>query len=230
MPVYTLPEDLIFPHPKLAREDGLLAVGGDLSIERLFLAYSNGIFPWYSDGEPILWWSPNPRFVLFPQDIKISKSMKKILKKGMYKVTYDTCFRDVIYNCGKMREENEGTWITEDMLEAYCRLHEEGYAHSVEVWHEEELVGGLYGVSIGKCFFGESMFSKMSNTSKIALITLSKDLLAKRFTLIDCQIYTKHLESMGAVKISRDEFLRLLKDSVKHKSLTTFQKKSSPTL
>lgn len=219
MSIYRLIEEVIFPHPKLAREDGLLAVGGDLSPERLLLAYSNGIFPWYSEEEPILWWSPDPRFVLFPEEIKISKSMEKLIKKGTYKVTYDTCFREVIYNCGKLREEKEGTWITAEMLEAYCELHELGYAHSVEIWYEGELVGGLYGVSLGKCFFGESMFSKMSNTSKMALIILAKDLLEKNFLLIDCQVYTKHLESMGAVEIPRVEFLKLLKKGLSNDTL-----------
>lgn len=215
MPVYRLPEDeIIFPHPFLAQDDGLLAVGGDLSINRLLLAYSNGIFPWYNEDDPILWWFPHPRFVIFPEDIKISKSMKKILKKDLFKVTYDKCFKDVITLCGETRRYNEGTWITDEMLKAYCELHKRGYAHSVEVWNEDKLVGGLYGVSIGKCFFGESMFSNMSNASKVALISLAEDLKKKEFAFIDCQMYTKHLESMGAVHIEKEEFWKLLKENV----------------
>ncbi|WP_291632382.1 leucyl/phenylalanyl-tRNA--protein transferase, partial [Clostridium sp.] len=188
---------------------GLLAIEGDLSPERLFLAYSNGIFPWFSDGEPILWWSPDPRFVVYPSDVKISHSMKKVFKKNTYRISFDTCFRDVISNCSNVRKET-GTWITNEMIEAYCSLHEVGYAHSVETWYEDRLVGGLYGVSIGKCFFGESMFSTMDNASKVAFITLSKVLEEKRFTIIDCQVHTTHLESLGAVYMSRDNFLEIV--------------------
>lgn len=213
MPIFRLSEDLIFPHPSLSEEDGLLAIDGDLSPERLILAYSNGIFPWFSDEEPILWWSPNPRCVIYPKDIKISHSMKKLLKKNTYKITFDTCFRDVISNCGNLRKES-GTWITNDMIEAYCKLHELGYAHSVEGWYEGELVGGLYGISIGKCFFGESMFSTMDNASKAAFITLCKKLEEREFIMIDCQVHSKHLESLGAVDISREEFLKLLKKGI----------------
>lgn len=209
MPIYRLTEDLIFPHPCLSEEDGLLAIEGDLSPQRLLLAYSNGIFPWFSDDEPILWWSPNPRFVVYPKDIRISHSMKKILKKNTYKISFNTCFRDVISSCANVRKES-GTWITYEMIEAYCKLHELGYAHSVECWHEDKLVGGLYGVSIGKCFFGESMFSTMDNASKTAFITLCKVLEQKGFNMIDCQVYTTHLESLGAVNISRDKFLELV--------------------
>lgn len=210
MTIFRLPEDLIFPHPSLAEEDGLLAVGGDLSPERLLLAYKNGIFPWFSEGDPILWWSPDPRFVIYPKDIKVSHSMKKLLKKNRYTVTFDTSFREVISNCGNVRKES-GTWITEDMIEAYCKLHELGIAHSVEAWHEDKLVGGLYGIVIGKCFFGESMFSTMDNASKTAFITLCKRLEAENFALVDCQVYTKHLESLGAINISREEFLNIIK-------------------
>ncbi|MFT5871257.1 MAG: leucyl/phenylalanyl-tRNA--protein transferase [Clostridium sp.] len=210
MPIYRLPNDLVFPDPSLSEEDGLLAIEGDLSPERLFLAYSNGIFPWFSDGEPILWWSPDPRFVVYPSDVKISHSMKKVLKKNTYRISFDTCFRDVISNCSNVRKET-GTWITNEMIEAYCSLHELGYAHSVETWHNDRLVGGLYGVSIGKCFFGESMFSTMDNASKVAFITLSKVLEEKNFVIIDCQVHTTHLESLGAVYISRDNFLEIVK-------------------
>lgn len=213
MTVYRLTEDLVFPHPSLANSDGLLAAYGDLSPERLLLAYCNSIFPWYSPGEPILWWSPDPRFVLYPKDVRISHSMKKILKKNTFKITFDTCFRDVISNCANVRKET-GTWITDEMLEAYCKLNELGFAHSVECWFEDKLVGGLYGLIIGKCFFGESMFSLMSNASKAAFITLCKALEAQDFLLVDCQVYTKHLESLGAVMISRDDYLKLVKKGI----------------
>lgn len=213
MTVYRLTEDLVFPNPSLANSDGLLAAYGDLSPERLLLAYCNGIFPWYSPGEPILWWSPDPRFVLYPKDVRISHSMKKILKKNTFKITFDTCFRDVISNCANVRKET-GTWITDEMLEAYCKLNELGFAHSVECWFEDKLVGGLYGLIIGKCFFGESMFSLMSNASKAAFITLCKALEAQDFLLVDCQVYTKHLESLGAVMISRDDYLKLVKKGI----------------
>lgn len=209
MAFYRLSKDLVFPHPSLAEEDGLLAIGGDLSYERLLLAYMNGIFPWFSDDEPILWWSPDPRFVLYPKDIKISHSMKKLLKKNTYKISFNTCFKEVITNCSNVRKET-GTWITNEMIDAYCKLHELGFAHSVEAWHEDKLVGGLYGVSIGKCFFGESMFSIMDNASKAAFITLSKVLEEKGFLMIDCQVHTQHLESLGAVYLSREKFLEVL--------------------
>jgi len=213
MAIYRLSNDLVFPDPSLAEEDGLLALEGDLSPERLLLAYSNGIFPWFSEEEPILWWSPDPRFVLYPKDIRISHSMKKTLKKNTYRVSFDTCFRDVISNCSNIRKE-EGTWITNDMIEAYCKLHELGFAHSVEAFYEDKLVGGLYGVSIGKCFFGESMFSTMNNASKAAFITLSKVLTEKGFVVIDCQVHTNHLESLGAVYISRVDFLQVVQRGI----------------
>lgn len=213
MPIFRLSEDLIFPHPSLAEEDGCLAIDGDLSPERLLLAYSNGIFPWFSEDEPIIWWSPDPRCILYPKDIRISKSMKKILKKNLYRITFDTCFRDVISNCSNLRKES-GTWITDDMIEAYCKLHELGLAHSVETWYKDKLVGGLYGISLGKCFFGESMFSTMNDASKAAFITLCKQLEEKNFLMIDCQVHTKHLESLGAVEISRKEFLELVEKGI----------------
>jgi leucyl/phenylalanyl-tRNA--protein transferase len=214
MPIYGLTEELAFPHPSEANEDGLLAVYGDLSPKRLLLAYCNGIFPWYSEDDPILWWSPDPRFILCPQNLKISNSMKKVLRKNTYKITFDTCFRDVMFNCGNLRKETTGTWITEEMLEAYCKLHELGFAHSVEAWYEGNLVGGLYGISIGKCFFGESMFSTMSNASKAAFITLCKILEEKNYLIIDCQVYTEHLESLGAVNISREDFLSIIEKGI----------------
>lgn len=213
MPIFRLNDDLIFPHPSLAEEDGLLAIDGDLSPERLMLAYSNGIFPWFSENEPILWWSPDPRFILYPKDIKVSHSMKKLLKKNVYRISFDTCFKDVISNCANVRKES-GTWITDNMIEAYCELHKLGYAHSVEAWHEEKLVGGLYGISIGKCFFGESMFSTKSNASKAAFITLCKKLEEQDYIMIDCQVHTDHLESLGAINVSRDKFLELLEEGI----------------
>ena len=214
MPVFRLTDELIFPHPSLANKDGLLAAYGDLSPQRLLLAYCNGIFPWYSEGDPILWWSPDPRFILYPKDIRISHSMRKILKKNLFKITYDTCFRDVITNCANIRKDTTGTWITDEMIEAYYRLHKLNFAHSVEAWYEDKLVGGLYGLIIGKCFFGESMFSLMSNASKAAFIILCEQLKKDGFLFIDCQVYTKHLESLGAVMISRDEYLKLLKQGI----------------
>ena len=210
MAIYKLPKEVIFPDPELSEEDGLLAIGGDLSIERLLLAYSNGIFPWYNEGEPILWWCPKPRFILKPNEVKISKSMKKIIKKKQFSVTFNNDFEGVINNCKSMRENNEGTWITEDMKNAYINLFNCGYALSVETYWDDELVGGLYGVKIGKCFFGESMFSKVSNSSKIALITLADKLQQEDFILIDCQMHTTHLESMGGKLVEWNEFQELL--------------------
>ena len=213
MPIYRLSNDLVFPDASLSEEDGLLAIEGDLSPERLLLAYSNGIFPWFSEEEPILWWSPDPRFIVYPKDIKISHSMKQTLKKKRFRISFDTCFRDVISSCSNIRKDT-GTWITNEMIEAYCKLHELGFAHSVETFYGDKLVGGLYGISIGKCFFGESMFSTMDNSSKVAFITLSKVLAEKDFNLIDCQVHTNHLESLGGVCISRKNFLSLLKKSI----------------
>lgn len=211
MAIYRLPEEIVFPNPELSEEDGLLAVGGDLSMERLLLAYSNGIFPWYNPGEEILWWCPKPRFILIPEEIKISKSMRKIIKKNKFKVTFNNDFESVISNCKGIREEShEGTWITDEMKEAYINLHNHGYALSVETYENDELVGGLYGVIIGKCYFGESMFSKVSNASKIALITLAERLKELNFEFIDCQVYTEHLESMGAKMVPWKQFKNLL--------------------
>ena len=174
MPVYLLSNDLIFPPPHQASEEGLLAVGGDLSQERLLLAYRMGIFPWYSVNEPILWWSPDPRLVLYPREIHISKTLKKVIKKGVFQITMDTAFERVIQACAHVHENDDGgTWIVDDMVKAYRRLHRSGFAHSVEAWHDGKLVGGLYGVSLGRSFFGESMFSVMSNASSAALVTLA---------------------------------------------------------
>lgn len=209
MSIFRLSEKIVFPDPHLSEDNGLLAVGGDLSVDRLLEAYVNGIFPWYNEGDPIMWWSPKPRCVLLPQDINISKSMAKIIKKDMFKVTIDNDFEGVISNCKSMREDN-GTWITEEMKDAYIRLHDAGYALSVETYLEGELVGGLYGVVIGRCFFGESMFSKVSNASKIALIKLAQVLEKNNFEFIDCQMRTNHLISMGAKMMEFDEFLKLI--------------------
>lgn len=217
MPLYLLTNELVFPPPHLAMDDGLLAVGGDLSIERLLLAYSNGIFPWYSDDSPLLWWSPDPRLVLYPSELHVSKSLRKIINKRLFDVTMDTAFRQVMTACAQIeRPTQDGTWILDEMIGAYCRLHDAGYAHSVEVWEAGELVGGLYGVSLGHSFFGESMFSLRSNTSKVALYALVEHIKALQFDLIDCQIRTEHLVSMGAREISRPQFLTELERSLQH--------------
>ena len=221
MPIYLLPEDeLIFPSPHLASEDGILAVGGDLSPERLLLAYRHGIFPWYNPGEPILWWSPDPRFVLYPSELRISKSMRPYFNQQKFKVTYDLAFAEVMKACQVRTAEKErrqrsiGSWITREMLAAYIQLHEMGYAHSVEVWDKEQLVGGLYGLAIGKIFFGESMFTKVNNASKFGFIQLVRKLEADHFALIDCQQETRHLASLGARSISRNTFIRELEQLV----------------
>lgn len=209
--IFRLDKRIVFPNPALAEEDGLLAVGGDLSTNRLLLAYHNGIFPWYNDDTPILWYSPHERFVLFPDELKVSKSMRQILKSGRFTVTYDQNFADVIDACSSInRKDQPGTWITADMKEAYIRFQEEGHARSVEVWEDEKLVGGLYGVQVGEVFCGESMFSKVSNASKVALISLCN---ANIYRLIDCQVYTEHLESLGARMISRKEYLEILQNN-----------------
>ena len=211
MTVFLLSEALRFPRPELADPDGLLAVGGDLAPERLLLAYQMGIFPWYGNDTPILWWSPNPRLVLFPNDLKVSKSLQRVIAKGIFAVTLDRAFRDVIEHCSTVRRGGvEGTWLVPEMIEAYCRLHQLGYAHSVESWHEGVLVGGLYGVALGKVFFGESMFTLKTDASKVALVHLVKLLQAGEFQLIDCQVSTRHLQSLGAREISRREFLTRL--------------------
>ncbi len=202
-----------FPDPNLSEDDGLLAVGGDLSPERLLEAYHMGIFPWYNADDPILWWSPNPRMVLYPEKLRISKSMKQLFKKQAFTVTFNRAFREVMENCADIdRPGQNGTWIVLDMIDAYCRLHDLGYAQSVEVWQEEQLVGGLYGVYLPekRLFCGESMFAKVSNASKYGFITWVQFLLSKGVELIDCQVYSKHLESLGAQEIPRVDFLRFL--------------------
>lgn len=207
--MYVLTEKIEFPDVSLATRDGLLAIGGDLSVERLLLAYKSGIFPWFEIEQPILWWSPDPRFVLYPEKIKISKSMQQFLKKTSLKVTFNKAFDEVIRNCSKIkREGQEGTWITENMISAYTKLHHLGFAQSVEVWENETLVGGLYGIDLGNnVFCGESMFSKSSNSSKLAFIKLIEN---NNYKLIDCQVYTDHLKSLGAEEISRDSFLNFI--------------------
>ena len=219
MPVFRLIDDPVFPSPELASREGILAIGGDLSPQRLLLAYRMGIFPWYNDNEPILWWSPDPRFVLLPDELKVSRSMRQLLRKNLFRVTYDRQFREVMEGCRKPRINENGTWIHEEMIAAYSELHARGFAHSVEVWQDQELVGGLYGVSLGKCFFGESMFTKVSNASKVALITLTRKLQALGFVLIDCQVYTHHLESLGAQMVPRTKFLKLLAEAVGRETL-----------
>ena len=216
MPVYKLPEDLIFPSPHLATGDGLLAVGGDLSRHRLLLAYSHGIFPWYSEGEPILWWSPDPRLVLYPHEFKVPRSLNKVIKKGTFKVTLDRAFEKVITECARVRLENrEGTWIVDDMVQAYCRLHAAGFAHSVETWRNGNLAGGLYGVTLGGAFFGESMFHRVSDASKVALVKLVERLRDRGYELLDVQFMTEHLRGFGAIEIPRDEYGRQLEQAVR---------------
>jgi len=201
-------QDLRFPDPALADPDGLLAVGGDLRPERLLLAYRHGIFPWYSDETPILWYAPHERFVLFPAALKVSKSMRQVIRSARFRVTYNQAFPQVIAACAAQpRAGQEGTWITDNMQEAYIRLHALGHAHSVETWHDDTLVGGLYGVAVGKVFCGESMFSREANASKTALISLCQ---SGTYRLIDCQVYTDHLASLGARMIPFDTYRALL--------------------
>ncbi len=209
--IFRLDERLLFPDPDLADPDGLLAVGGDLSANRLILAYQNGIFPWYSDETPILWYAPHERCVIFPPEIKISKSTKQILRSDKFSITVNQCFEKVIAACSSVeRKDQDGTWITDEMMAAYIQLHQLGQAHSIEVWFDGNLVGGLYGVQTGNVFCGESMFSLMNNASKIALIYLC----SMGFAMIDCQMHTPHLESMGARMISRQEYMEVLQKSV----------------
>jgi leucyl/phenylalanyl-tRNA--protein transferase len=219
MPVYRLPDEILFPPIAHAVKSGLLAVGGDLSPERLLAAYREGIFPWYAEGEPILWWSPDPRFVLLPDELRVSRSMRQFLKKGLVRITFDQDFRGVIAACQKPRSGQDDTWITEEMQEAYCTLHKLGYAHSVEAWQDGTLAGGLYGVSLGRTFFGESMFSTLPNASKAALITLVGRLRERGFAMIDCQVETAHLGSLGARPIPRREFLARLDASLHRETL-----------
>ena len=213
MPIFWLHQDsLEFPPPHLANEDGIVAVGGDLSPERLIVAYENGIFPWFNPDDPIIWWSPDPRFVLFPKEIKIAKSMRSYFNQKKFEVSVDTCFEEVMRQCQEIARKGQGggTWITESMIDGYCNLHKMGIAHSIEVWKGGELVGGLYGVALRKIFYGESMFAHVSNASKYGFILLAKKLEEWGFTMIDCQQATKHLESLGGRGIPRNEFMEYL--------------------
>lgn len=216
MPIYRLgPQRNAFPHPSRADRSGLLAVGGDLHPERLLNAYSLGIFPWYSDGQPILWHSPNPRFCMRPESLHVPRSLAKVLRRGTFEVRLDTAFPEVIAQCaGRERPFQDGTWITDEMQEAYVTLHTLGFAHSAEAWRDGKLVGGLYGVSLGSCFFGESMFALEPDASKVAFVTLVRALQAWNFTLIDCQQETEHLARFGATAWPRKAFLEALEEAL----------------
>jgi len=210
----SLPRTYTFPPLEAASPEGLLAVGGDLNPDRLLSAYRQGVFPWFSDGQPILWWSPDPRAILYPADLHISRSLRKSLRTQGFAVTADRAFDDVIQRCAESRNAREGTWITSGMQEAYCTLHRMGYAHSVETWQNGQLVGGLYGLAIGKAFFGESMFSQITDASKTALVALSVSLTAGGYHFIDCQVVSEHLNSLGAKAVPRYRFSSELKQAV----------------
>jgi leucyl/phenylalanyl-tRNA---protein transferase len=220
MSVYTLTDKLVFPDPNLAEDDGLLAVGGDLTSGRLLLAYANGIFPWYSEGDPILWWSPNPRMVLFPAKLKVSKSLRQSVRNRAYEIKFDHAFENVIDSCSKVQRNGQnGTWITGEMKEAYIKLNKLGFAHSVEAYMDGKLTGGLYGISLGRAFFGESMFYYKRDASKIAFFHLIEKLIAWDFHFIDSQIETGHLKNLGAISIPRKNFLVLLKDALNYPTI-----------
>ena len=211
--MYFIRKEMYFPPVEEVNEDGILAVGGDLSPERLMLAYRNGIFPWFDEDEPILWWAPEYRMVVFPDEFKVSKSMRNILNRNIFKITFDQNFREVISNCSAIKRNGQnGTWISSEMIEAYCKLHELGFAKSVEVWLEDVLVGGLYGIDLGDVFCGESMFSKVSNASKVAFSSLVNKLKDDNYKLLDCQVHNDHLESLGAREITRDDFMAIIKN------------------
>jgi leucyl/phenylalanyl-tRNA--protein transferase len=215
MPVFKLSQDIIFPPPELARDDGLLAVGGDLSAERLLLAYQMGIFPWYSEGDPILWWSPVPRLIMEPAEFHLSKRLARYLRKGVFQFSFNKDFRAVIKACAISRTANgEPTWINEEMIEAYCHLHKLGFAHSLECWQNGELAGGLYGVAIGGAFFGESMFARIANSSKAAMAVLTRHLQKWDFDFIDCQMRTSHLVSLGAHEVNGPSFFNRLQKAI----------------
>ncbi len=220
MPIYRLPREPVFPDPARAEADGLLAVGGDLSPERLLAAYAAGIFPWYGPGSPILWWSPDPRLVLEPARLHVARSLQKTMRQGRYRVSADEAFERVIERCAsRPRPGQDGTWITDDMLRAYVRLHQLGFAHSFEAWQGNELAGGLYGVSLGVAFFGESMFADAPDASKVAFVTAVEWLAARGIDLLDCQVATRHLERFGARGVSRDEFLARLARALRRPTL-----------
>ncbi len=217
MAVFLTSDTPAFPHPENANPDGLLAIGGKLDIQWLITAYEQGIFPWFDDENPILWWSPNPRIVLFPQDFKLSKSLRRVIKQKKFEVRFDSCFSQVIENCAiTPRQDNPGTWITSEVKRAYTDLHEFGIAHSVEVFDKDKLVGGLYGVSLGKAFFGESMFFLQRDASKLSLYYLCQELSRWGFHFIDAQVETSHLMSLGAVKMERSHFLQILETATNH--------------
>jgi leucyl/phenylalanyl-tRNA--protein transferase len=217
VPIYRLGRPIVFPHPSLAEADGLLAVGGDLSPERLLAAYSEGIFPWFDDRSPILWWSPDPRLVLDPADLHVSRTLRRTLRRGTYRVTSDIAFERVIRRCAeRSRPNQQGTWITPEMIDAYVRLHRLGFAHSFEAWEGESLAGGLYGVSLGSAFFGESMFADRPDASKVAFVRSVEFLVSRGMRLVDCQVRTDHLVSLGAHEISRNEFLARLREALDH--------------
>jgi leucyl/phenylalanyl-tRNA--protein transferase len=214
--IFRLDHRLIFPPAELAEDNGVLAVGGDVSEERLLLAYSSGIFPWPHEGLPLLWHSPDPRTVLIPRDIHVGRSLEKSIRRGLYEVRLDTAFRQVIRGCSqKDRPNQDGTWITEEMIEGYVALHRRGLAHSIEAWRGDELVGGLYGISLGAAFFGESMFAEAPDASKVAFATLVRQLDRWGFDFVDCQVHTEHLERFGAIEWSRKRFLAALKLALK---------------
>ncbi|MBF0289526.1 MAG: leucyl/phenylalanyl-tRNA--protein transferase [SAR324 cluster bacterium] len=217
MPIYQLLEDVfLFPPPSHAEPEGLLAVGGDLSTERLLCAYEQGIFPWYEEGQPILWWTPDPRMILEPTRLKVSRSLRKVLRKKTFQIKTDTAFAHVIRACAQVRlRDKKGTWITPEMEKSYIRLHELGYAHSVESWYDGNLVGGLYGIFMGKCFFGESMFTEKTDASKIAFVSLVEQMKNWGVDLIDCQVSSMHLKSLGAHEVKREEFLRRLQAAMR---------------
>ncbi len=211
MPVFLLDDSLLFPPGELAREDGLLAVGGDLRPERLLLAYRQGIFPWYNPGDPILWWCPDPRLILEPEKLHVSRRLRRTLARSPFRITFDQAFSEVIRACAQVRlERGEGTWLTDEMIQAYIQLHRMGYAHSVEAWQEGMLAGGVYGVAMGRVFFGESMFHRVTNASKAAFVALVNQLRIWDFAMVDCQVVTRHLKSFGARTIPRREFLRMI--------------------
>ncbi len=212
--------DLRFPPLSSYNKELPIAFGGDLSVDRLLFAYKSGIFPWYSEGDPILWWSPDPRAILYPQNLKVSHSLKKTLKKGIFEVKADCNFKDVILNCAKVRRKNQiGSWIVPEMIESYCKLHNLGFAHSIESYYDGELVGGLYGLSIGGVFFGESMFAKKDDASKVAFVRLNQFLVEKNFDFIDCQVTTEHLFNFGAIEVCRDFFISELNKGLKKSSI-----------
>jgi leucyl/phenylalanyl-tRNA--protein transferase len=209
--MYFLSKELFFPPVSEANSDGILAVGGDLTPERLLLAYKSGIFPWFEGEEPILWWAPNPRMVLFLDELVVSKSMRNILNRNSFKLTFNQNFKEVISNCQRIKRDGQrGTWITNEMIEAYCKLNEMGITKSVEVWQNDVLVGGLYGIDLGTVFCGESMFSIVSNASKVAFIALTNQLRESNYKLLDCQVHNEHLESLGCREIEREDFMQIL--------------------